>query len=101
MLQTFKNAWKVEELRKKIIFTAIILVIFRLGCAIAVPFVKPDALQGMLSAGDGRHFNVHKRFVLQHTLACHILNRDGCVTLKNPPHMNCVGIVEEHNLLNL
>ena len=53
MLQTFKNAWKVEELRKKIIFTLIILVIFRLGCAIAVPFVDPDALQGMLSAGDG------------------------------------------------
>ncbi len=53
MLQTFKNAWQVEELRKKLIFTAIILVIFRLGCAIAVPFVDPDALQGMLSAGDG------------------------------------------------
>ena len=53
MLQTFKNAWKIEELRKKIIFTAIILVIFRLGCAIAVPFVEPEALQGMLSAGDG------------------------------------------------
>ena len=53
MLQTFKNAWKVEELRKKLIFTAIILVIFRLGCVIAVPFVKPEALQGMLSAGDG------------------------------------------------
>ena len=53
MLQTFKNAWKVEELRKKIIFTAIILVIFRLGCAIAVPFVDPEALQGMLSVGDG------------------------------------------------
>ena len=53
MLQTFKNAWQVEELRKKLIFTAIILVIFRLGCAIAVPFVDPGALQGMLSAGDG------------------------------------------------
>jgi len=53
VLQTFKNAWQVEELRKKLIFTAIILVIFRLGCAIAVPFVDPDALQGMLSAGDG------------------------------------------------
>lgn len=53
MLQTFKNAWKIEELRKKIIFTAIILVIFRLGCAVAVPFVEPEALQGMLSAGDG------------------------------------------------
>ena len=53
MLQTFKNAWKVEELRKKLIFTAIILVIFRLGCVIAVPFIKPEALTGMLSAGDG------------------------------------------------
>ena len=53
MLQTFKNAWKVEDLRKKLIFTAIILVIFRLGCVIAVPFIKPEALTGMLSAGDG------------------------------------------------
>ena len=43
----------MEELRKKLIYTAIILVIFRLGCVIAVPFVKPEALQGMLSAGDG------------------------------------------------
>ena len=53
MLQTFKNAWKVEELRKKLIFTAIILIIFRLGCVIAVPFIKPEALTGMLAAGDG------------------------------------------------
>ena len=56
MLQTFKNAWKVEDLRKKLIFTAIILVIFRLGCAIAVPFIKPEALQSMISAGDGNMF---------------------------------------------
>ena len=56
MLQTFKDAWKVEELRKKIIFTAIILVIFRLGCAIAVPFIRPEALQSMISAGDGNMF---------------------------------------------
>ena len=56
MLQTFKNAWKVEDLRKKLIFTAMILVIFRLGCAIAVPFIKPEALQSMISAGDGNMF---------------------------------------------
>ena len=53
MLQTFKNAWKVEELRKKLIFTAIILIRFRLGCVIAVPFINPEALTGMLAAGDG------------------------------------------------
>ena len=56
MLQTFKNAWKVEDLRKKLIYTAMILVIFRLGCAIAVPFIKPEALQSMISAGDGNMF---------------------------------------------
>ncbi len=53
MLQTFKNAWKIEDLRKKMIYTFMILVIFRLGCKIAVPFVNPEALQSMLSVGDG------------------------------------------------
>ena len=53
MLETFKNAWKIEDLRKKIIFTAIVLVLYRLGCAIAVPFIRPSALKSMISAGDG------------------------------------------------
>ena len=53
MLQTFKNAWKIEDLRKKMIFTAFVLVIYRLGCAIAVPFIDPTALKAMISAGDG------------------------------------------------
>ena len=38
MLKTFVNAWKVADLRKKMIFTAIIVFIFRLGSAIPVPF---------------------------------------------------------------
>ncbi len=53
MLETFKNAWKIEDLRKKIIFTAIVLILYRLGCAIAVPFIRPSALKSMISAGDG------------------------------------------------
>ena len=53
MLQTFKNAWKIEDLRKKIIFTAIVLVIYRLGAAIAVPFIQPEALKAMISADNG------------------------------------------------
>lgn len=53
MLQTFKNAWKIEDLRKKLIYTAMILIIYRLGCAIAVPFILPEALKTMISAGDG------------------------------------------------
>ena len=39
MFQTFKNAWKIEELRKKILITLFIIAIFCLGRAIPVPFV--------------------------------------------------------------
>jgi len=45
VFDTFRNAWKIPELRKKILFTLMILVIFRLGCAISVPYVNVDALE--------------------------------------------------------
>ena len=39
MFQTLANAWKITELRKKIIFTLLILMIYRIGNAIPVPFI--------------------------------------------------------------
>ncbi len=39
MLETLKNAWRVAELRKKILYTLFIVFIFRLGSSITVPFV--------------------------------------------------------------
>ena len=39
MLQTFKNAWKVQELRKKILFTLMIILLYRIGASLFVPFV--------------------------------------------------------------
>ena len=39
MFQTLANAWKIPELRKKIIFTLLILLIYRIGNAIPVPFI--------------------------------------------------------------
>jgi len=41
---TIRNAWKIAELKKKIIFTFIVLLIFRLGSAIPVPYVNVTAL---------------------------------------------------------
>ena len=43
-LQTLKGAWKAPELRKKIIFTLLILLIYRLGNAVPVPYVDVEAL---------------------------------------------------------
>ncbi|MEG2672643.1 MAG: preprotein translocase subunit SecY [Ruthenibacterium sp.] len=48
MFETFKNAWKIEDLRKKLLFTLFVIVIFRLGCAVPVPFIAPTALQAMV-----------------------------------------------------
>lgn len=40
MLQTLRNAWKIEELRKKMLFTLVIILLYRLGNAIPVPDVN-------------------------------------------------------------
>ena len=56
MLQTLKNAWRVDELRRKLIFTAIILILYRLGCAIPVPFVDSEAISEWFSGNQGNLF---------------------------------------------
>ena len=44
MIKTIRNAWKVPELRGKLLFTVFALLIFRLGSAIPVPFIDTRAL---------------------------------------------------------
>ena len=39
MFRTFINAWKITDLRKKLLFTALIILIYRIGSAMPVPFV--------------------------------------------------------------
>ena len=53
MFKTIKNAWKTPELRKKIIYTIILIVIFRLGCYISVPGVDALALDEAMSNSSG------------------------------------------------
>lgn len=50
MLQTLKNAWKLKDLRKRILFTVFIVFIFRLGNFIAVPNIDPTALKELASS---------------------------------------------------
>ena len=48
MIQTIRKAWGIPELRKKMIFTALILLIFRIGNAIPVPYVNTELLKAYL-----------------------------------------------------
>ena len=45
MLQTFRNAWKIEDLRKKILFTLFLVLLYRLGSAVLVPYVNTTLLK--------------------------------------------------------
>jgi preprotein translocase subunit SecY len=49
MLSTLKNAWRIPELRKRLIFTVCMLFVFRIGAFIPVPGVDAAKLQAMLS----------------------------------------------------
>ena len=66
MLETFRNAWKVEDLRKKIIYTLIMLLIYRVGSIIPIPGVNVEyisqqvnniSLLGMLDFINGQNFS--------------------------------------------
>ncbi len=48
MLRVFGNAWKIPDLKKKILFTIFVIVLYRIGSAIPVPYVNGDALSQMM-----------------------------------------------------
>ena len=45
-----KNAFAIPELRSKIFFTLVVVVVFRFGCALPVPFLNTEALQSLMEA---------------------------------------------------
>lgn len=57
MFTTMRNAWRTPELRKKLLYTLLIIVIFRLGCALPVPFLDPDQITAMISGNAGSIFS--------------------------------------------
>lgn len=56
MLETIRNAWKVADLRKKLIYTLIMLIVFRLGSVIPVPLLDPTQLKAMFEGTNNSLF---------------------------------------------
>ena len=76
MIATFINAWKIADLRKKMLFTALIVLIFRIGAAIPVPFtnitegIAPDngeTFMNYLTMMTGNAFNYGTIFAMSVT----------------------------------
>ena len=45
MFSTIKNAWKIADLKQKLLFTLFIIVLYRVGCAIPIPFIDSATLE--------------------------------------------------------
>ena len=94
MIQTIKNAWRVEDLRKKLLFTLFIVLLYRLGNAIPVPYVNVEYLQmyfaqlqntvlGLLDVMSGGAFSNATIFALsiQHYINASIIIQLLCIAI--------------------
>jgi preprotein translocase subunit SecY len=54
-VQTLKNIWTIEELRKRLLITFLLVFVYRMGCYIVLPGIHPDDLDALASftAGSG------------------------------------------------
>ena len=62
MFNTIKNAWKIPDLRKKILFTLAMLVVIRLGSQLPVPGVDRNYFANWFAAQTGDAFNFFDAF---------------------------------------
>lgn len=53
MFSTLRNAWKIPEMRKRIIFTLLMLLVIRLGSSIPVPYMDKEVVKQVFEAGEG------------------------------------------------
>ncbi len=61
MFQTLKNAWKVPELKSKLLFTLVIVILYRIGSVLPVPYVSADVMNSFNEAAAGsifQYFNI-------------------------------------------
>ena len=62
MFKTFVNAFKIEEIRKKLIFTFLMLIVIRIGSLLPVPGVNRDYFAAWFAAMDNGAFNFFDAF---------------------------------------
>jgi preprotein translocase subunit SecY len=88
MFKTIRNAWKLPELRRKLLFVVFALLIFRLGAAIPVPYINTEYLQQYIAANSGTIFG------LLNTMSGSALSRATLFALSVQPYINASIIIQ-------
>lgn len=63
MFKTIKNAWKIPDLRSKLLFTLLVIIVFRIGSVIPVPFLDPAALKALMDQYTGDNFLMYQNML--------------------------------------
>lgn len=63
MFKTIRNAWSIPDLRKKILFTLLIIIVFRIGSVIPVPFIDTAALQTAMEGANSVNSDVSNNMI--------------------------------------
>ena len=87
MIETVRNAWKVPELRKKLLFVVFALLIFRIGAAIPVPFINTE----LLGAAIGQTGTI---FDLLNTMSGSAFSQATLFALSIQPYINASIIIQ-------
>ena len=90
MFQTLKKAWQSPDLRKKLLYTLLIIVIFRVGCVIPAPFLDASVMAEWMksNASDGNFLNYLD------VLAGGALSKATLFSLSITPYINASIIVQ-------
>ncbi len=88
MFKTFSNAWKVEDIRKKIVFTLFIILLYRIGAAIPVPYINKELL--------GQYFQSasNTMFGLLNVMSGSALSQATVFALSIQPYINASIIIQ-------
>ena len=90
MFKVFRNAWKIDDLRKKILFTVFIIVIYRLGSAIPVPFLDADGLSNLFQ----QYSDTNNIFSFLNIMAGGALEKATFFALSISPYINASIIMQ-------
>ena len=83
MLETVKNAFKIKDIRSKLIFTLLMLIVVRLGCELPVPGVDRNYFANWFAQQTGDAFSFMDAFVIatQHRTFSNQDVNIGCIAL--------------------
>jgi preprotein translocase subunit SecY len=88
VLQTLRNAWKIEEIRKKLIFMVFIVLLYRLGNSVTVPYIDTALLKDYFTGNSGTMLG------LLNTMSGSALERASIFALSIQPYINASIIIQ-------